>query len=324
MPKDTTKISEFLETMKPRYTKCLDPTLTCGNDAIRAHSVQNANALSLIAEDNHVYELKMRITLGEPVCAFQKVGRNNASTFTGMCGQHDTEIFRPIDTKPLATDDPEQLFLIAYRSVTRELHVVLEGAMRIQSAFLNRVAQGEASSTEPSSADAQAIGHFLKAWSVWKYRYKFFDKALVEGRFGNIKHSIFKIEDEQPILAASSFFSVDQKRWGRPFAAVIVNVVPTSSTETVVIFSYADEHSGKARRYVAPIMLAKAQRQKYELSYLILNRAENFFVSPRAIDCWPDEKRKHIETSFYSTVVPGVTLDRVPELMLFDSTDRGE
>ena len=97
MRNDNAKVSEFLATMQVRFTKCLDPTLTCGNDAIKAHSVQNAAALSLIEEDNHVYELKMRIILGEPVCAFQRVGRNIASTFTGLCGQHDAEIFRPID-----------------------------------------------------------------------------------------------------------------------------------------------------------------------------------------------------------------------------------
>ena len=324
VPKDMAKVHDFYATMKSRFTKCLDPTLTCEHDAIKAHSVQNANALSLIGEDNHVYELKMRNTGGEPVCVFQKVGRNNASTFTGYCQQHDTEIFRPIDTKPLATDDLEQLFLIAYRSVTRELHATMEGAMRVQGAYQNLVATGKDSGTEPSPAAVEATQHFLKAWGVWKYRYKYFDKDIFRSRFGNIKHSIFKIENEQPILTASSFFSVDHKPWGKPFAAVIVNVVPTSPTETVVIFSYASEHSGKARKYVAPVILAEGQEQKYELSYLLVNRAENFFVSPRVINHWSDEKRKHIETSFFSTVVAGEVLDRAPELMLFDTADRGE
>ena len=111
MAEDKARIAEFFKTMKWGFSKCLGPTLTCQESAIRAHSVQNANALSLIEEDNHVYELKMQVTGGEPVCAFQKVGRNRASTFAGMCKQHDTEIFRPIDTKPLSTGNLEQLFL---------------------------------------------------------------------------------------------------------------------------------------------------------------------------------------------------------------------
>ena len=324
MPEDKAQIAEFFKTMKWSFSKCLDPTLTCQESAIRAHSIQNANALSLIEEDNHVYELKLRVTDGKPVCAFQKVGRNNASTFAGMCGQHDTEIFRPIDSKPLATDNLEQLFLIAYRSVTRELHAVMEGAARIQGSYKNLVGVGKVPGTEFSPAGLEATQHLLKAWSVWKYRHKYFDRDLVRGRFSNIKHSIFKIENEKPILAASSFFSVDHKPWEKSFAAVTTNVVPTSLTETVIIFIYASEHSGKIRKYIAPIILAKGKKQKYELSYLLLSDAENFFVSPREVHCWSDEKRKHIETSFVSTIGGGATLERTPELMLFDTTVREE
>lgn len=97
-------------------------------------------------------------------------------------------------------------------------------------------------------------------------------------------------------------------------------MVPTSLTETVVIFSYAGEHSKKVKNYVAPIILAKGQEQKYELSYLLLNRAENFFVSPREVDCWSIGKRKHIETAFVSTIFGGSALERTPELMLFETT----
>lgn len=323
MPKGKEHIPEFIENMKSRFSKCLDPTLACKNDAIKAHSVQNANALSLIAEDNHVYELKMRITDGKPVCAFERVGRNNASTFPGLCAQHDTEIFRPIDTKPLATDDLEQLYLIAYRSVTRELHASMEGAMRIQRAYQFGIDTGKISGTDPSPAGIEATQHLLKAWSVWKYRYKYFDKDLVRSNFGNIKHSLFKIRNEQPILAASSFFSVDFKPWGKAFAAVTVNVVPISPTETVVVFSYPSEHSGPVRRYIAPIIMAEGQKQKYELSYLLVNRAENFFVSPRAVDHWSEDKRKHIETCFVATTDTSRSLDRTPELMLFNVADCG-
>ena len=324
MRNDNAKVSEFLATMQVRFTKCLDPTLTCGNDAIKAHSVQNATALSLIEEDNHVYELKMRIILGEPVCAFQRVGRNIASTFTGLCGQHDAEIFRPIDTKVFATDDLEQLFLIAYRSVTRELHATMEGAMRIQGKYQDLVRTGKVSGEEPSHAGIMATFHLIKSWGVWKYRHKYFDKAFVRHSFKNIQHSIFKIENEQPILAASSFFSVDRKPWGEPFAAAIVNIIPTSETETTVVFSYAREHSGIVKKYIAPIIRTTDQSQKYELSYLLVNRAENFFVSPRVIDCWSEEKRMHIERAFVSEIETGVPLDRTPELNLFDVTGRGE
>lgn len=316
--KERSNLADFFKMMKRGLSKCLDPTLACPNSAIRAHSVQNATALSFIEESNHVCELKMRILNGSPVCAFEKVGRNNASTFTGLCSKHDTEIFLPIDTKPLDINNKEQLFLIAYRSVTRELHVVMEGAARIQGAYQTLVATGKIPSDRMTPQGLEATQHLLKAWGVWKYRYRYFDKDLANRQFDNIKHSIFKIENEKPILAASSFFSVEDKPWGQSFPAAILNVIPTADLETVVIFSYADEHSGKVRKYISSIILAKDREKKYELSYMLLNRAENFFMSPAAVQSWPEDKKRFIEASFFSTAQQVAEINRDPRLMLFE------
>lgn len=309
-------ISHFFAIQKKRFDKCLDPAFSCEEKAIRAHSVQNSNALDLIEDDNHVFELKMRIQNGKPNVSLQLVGRRNASTFTGLCAKHDSEIFRPIDTKPLSIDDQEQLFLMAYRSVTRELHATLEGAMRIQTAYLRLVAVGAVPADKPSPEGIEATQHMLKAWAVWRYRHKYFDGALTKNRFNKIKHSICKIENTPPTVAASSFFSVDLKPWGKPFAAAIVNVIPIDTSETTVVFSYASEHSGKVRRYVAPVMVGKGEKRKYELSYLLIDRAENFFLSPRAVNNWHAEKREMIEQEFIRSVFFDKP-KRTPELMLF-------
>ena len=101
--------AQFYDAIKLRFNKCLDVTMSCSHAAIRAHSVQNSTALSYIEEDGHVSELRLRIENDKPVCRFQRIGRNNASTFTGLCGTHDTELLKPIDTKPLNITDAEQL-----------------------------------------------------------------------------------------------------------------------------------------------------------------------------------------------------------------------
>lgn len=310
---------DIFETIKRRFRKCLDPTFSCDNPAIDAHSVQRASALSRIAVNNHVYQPKGGIKGDALAFGLRKVGCRQASVFPGMCAKHDSEFFRPIDAKPLASDDPQQLFLLAYRAVTKHLHDVMEAAMRLQMVYSGLVSRGDASATVPDPAGMEAFIQFLTFWNLWKYREAHYDRDILKGRYDNIKHSIFKIENERPLVAASTFFFIDEKRYGQPFAALATNVVPLSDSETVVIFSYAKQHSGKARKFIAPVIAAGGQKQKYELSYLLINNAENWFISPQVVESWPENKRKLIERAFGAAFPSeGTVAERIPELMLFN------
>ena len=100
--------------------------MECDRSAIRAHSIQNARIIDLLAKDGHVIAPRMNITKEGPAVNFELIGRNQASTFTGMCNAHDTEMFSPLESKELNFNDQEQLFLLAHRSATRELHAVME------------------------------------------------------------------------------------------------------------------------------------------------------------------------------------------------------
>ncbi len=310
-------IADFMGIMKRGLKKCLDPSMSCTNEAINAHSVQNATALGLLEENGHVTTIKQSVKGGEPQISFEQVGRNQASTFTALCNHHDTEFFKPIDTRPLSLDDAEQLFLLAYRSVTRELHSVLEGAGRIQTAFLQLVDRGEIPKDEVSSEGIEAVQHMLKAWGTWRYRYQHFDENLVKGRFNNILHTNIILQHDTPNIAASSFFSVKDKVWGRPFPAAIVNIVPLSTHETAVIVSYAREHSGIVRRFFAPIVMEKdVNRQQLLLSHMIVDRMENFFIRTSVVDGWTAEKKQFILSSFIATVFTGVRIPFDDRLML--------
>jgi hypothetical protein len=45
---------------------------------------------------------------------FESVGRNQASTFAGLCSQHDNALFKVIDSEPLNVDNDEHLRLVAF------------------------------------------------------------------------------------------------------------------------------------------------------------------------------------------------------------------
>lgn len=308
----------FFSSIKKKFSRCLEPTWSCDSPSIRSHSVQNASALSQIEEGGHVVEMRMNFSTEPPRPEFRSIGRNEASTFPGFCQQHDTEIFKPIDTKPLDIEDAEQLFLLAYRSVSRELHAIMDGAVRVQGGLNFLVKRGEVRPDETSRPMVEATVQLLKSWGMYKYRLKFYDSTLVHNRFSEIKHSVFTIENEKPVLAASSFFSVKPpKRPGHLFPGVSLNVVPLTESRAAVVFSYAPEHSGDVRRYIAPIILAKDHARKHRLSEMIIYRAENFFISPSKVASWSDDKRRAIEATFYESMLQDADPVENEQLMLF-------
>jgi hypothetical protein len=109
---DKEALTEFFAIHNARFGRCLEPGMECDKTAIRAHSIQNARTLDLIVADNHVIALRPRASQNGIEINFESVGRNNASTFTGFCSQHDSDIFAPIDKGTLDPTNREQLFLL--------------------------------------------------------------------------------------------------------------------------------------------------------------------------------------------------------------------
>lgn len=129
--------------------KCLWHTGTCSNATIQAHTIQNSQVLDQIAENGHVIMFKPEMTGTEFRLDFKKIGRNLATTFTGLCSQHDTLLFRPIDTEPFDPTNSEHLFLVAYRSILKGLHASLSNMKMVQDAFDKGVELGQFSGDGP-------------------------------------------------------------------------------------------------------------------------------------------------------------------------------
>src|SRR5207244_4415278 len=109
---DRHRLSEFFKLMNWQYGKCLAVPPHCSRPPIRAHSVQNAQVLDLLASDGHVTGITRRINSeGGPVIEFGDVGRNFATTFAGLCAEHDRATFAP--TRPICTRLRSTLLILA-------------------------------------------------------------------------------------------------------------------------------------------------------------------------------------------------------------------
>lgn len=316
------------------YRRCLWPDLNCGKPAIRAHSVQNAGVLDLIASDGHVVAPTIRIDAERgPIFDLALVGRNRATTFSGLCADHDREIFAPIETAGLDMSNPEHRFLLAYRATYYELHASFAAAVLIQSGYLERLKLGLDPKDSPSPAGLLAVQRMIAAWQMWRYKFAF-DKAYLSRRFDSITHDVITLEVAQPTLAASAVFAVGDRmqkgkwwrrqwqRWhhqesGADWVGVCLTVLPLSRERTIALLSYLPGDVDQAHRELQPLFTSRGERQKFVLSRLILNHCQNFALAPDFVNSWSAEKRKTIIDLFRRTVFQKEPTFEHPELNLF-------
>lgn len=130
----------IFQLQKMQNLHCLEPEETCVQSSIRAHSIQNRQVLELLQQEGHVVMPRLQLDVNSgPKVRFESIGRNKATTFTGLCTQHDAKIFAPIEKNPIDVEDDSHLFLLAYRAVLKETHASMEAALRNQLAFQKKV-----------------------------------------------------------------------------------------------------------------------------------------------------------------------------------------
>lgn len=182
--------------------------MQCQEKAIRAHSVQNSRVLDLLSRDGHVIQLQFHFeSENQPKIEYQNIGRNKATTFTGLCSNHDRTIFEEIDTKPIDQNNMLQLCLMAYRSVLKELHATIDAAVNLQSAYQKLVELGRVPEDRLSQPGAEAVFHMSKAWRTYRYKCKF-DDIFGSQQFTELIHTVRIVDIEKPTIAASVFFGL--------------------------------------------------------------------------------------------------------------------
>jgi SEC-C motif len=106
--------------------QCLHPNASpenCGGKIAKAHTVPR-HALQSIAENGHVcsfaYDL-VTLLKTEGKIHERLIGVAKASTFTGFCQTHDSEVFAPLERQAFAPS-AETALLLTLRAISREIH----------------------------------------------------------------------------------------------------------------------------------------------------------------------------------------------------------
>jgi hypothetical protein len=302
------KIDDFIKIHNTRPGRCLYPLDDCLNEPIKAHSIQNARAFELLQENNHLIQIRSRFdkTIG-PTPEFCSIGRNEASTFLGLCAVHDAELFRIIDANALDPESPQHMFLLAYRSILKEFHAVVSSFIKIQTSYLKQFKDGLIPG-EDESKDMLPIEWLAKAYDTHTYKEPF-DIALRGQNFAFVRHKYVVLDKQRPTVACSQLFSADSIAIEDDVLRVILNVFPINLNQTLVVFS------SSAREF--PDMINYAQRcwtgddnfVKYEISKMIIRNCENFFINPAAFRTWTSEKTHAIREFYLKSMRGDIDLD---------------
>jgi hypothetical protein len=313
---DGLALKKFFDLRKVNYDRCLHFCMDCEKDAIHAHSIQNGKVLDLLQKDNHVIAPQPKIDPGSPPSfEFSLLGRNKASTFTGLCAEHDTELFKLADTLPLDVANKQQLDQHAYRAVMKEMHTCLQEGGRFFALEAANIKSGVTKPNTRNAAGEMAIVYSEKAWRVFRYRTQNFDIPILEGKDPPVEHHIIELDDQAPTVAVSSLFGVGDNENG-DIIGVMLTVVPVSPTKTVAIVSYATAQANAVKKALPDLFDEKSDK-KQALSGTILQRVENFTLSPTFYDGWTEEKKKALVKYFNDSALTGEAPPADTDISLF-------
>jgi hypothetical protein len=307
-------IGNFFKLQNSNYEACLYPFKDCTNKPINAHSIQNARTFDILNEDNHLIQIRHRFTKElNVIIEFKSIGRNDASTFLGLCSQHDNSLFDQIDKNPIDLSNKEQLFLIAYRSVLKEYHAVLTGFVKIQTAYQEKIKSNPHKTFENAFTTIEWIE---RSHSTNNYKQKF-DSALKSRDFSYIKHRIIELNNQTPSIACSQLFSLDNYIIEDDVARIVLNIIPVENDKTIVIFSSISPESSLADDFIQKCFEGNDSSRKYQLSKLVIQNCENFFINPKFFNSWSQDKKQKISDYYINTI--GDHDEDSPEFYLFQN-----
>jgi len=194
---------------KQREKKCSATDLQdglCSGSIIQAHTISKSGSLKSISESGHVMGTKpslAQLIKNKGKLTLSKVGINQASTFTGFCSYHDKELFSPLEDSPITLSE-EQLFLLAYRSLSRELYAKQETtktAELLRQADRGRNIADQISIQMNANAYGFGIDLALKELNSIKAN---MDDMLKNKNFLNVNHCVIELASPPKILVSAS------------------------------------------------------------------------------------------------------------------------
>ncbi len=277
------KKSKFKQCIHPQQEECK------GKIGMKAHSIQNTRVLGRLVRDNHIWIINNDVNNIGP--EFKLVGRNQATTFTGFCNEHDVKIFAPIEKENLYSGTEEQHFLYAYRSFARSYHKKLE-ELKGKSYILSEFELDE---------------HFQAGFEKQKFiinkdfdYYKTeFDDILLSKKYHKLETISIELNYEVK-FAVNSFFQLEYdlnnnllnnfSDFDKLIKPLMLNIFPQNG-KSYILLSCFKQDIFLYKEFLETIKKMKKEKLFLTLNNLIAFYCENFVISPDFFDKWSEREK---------------------------------
>ncbi|VAV84501.1 hypothetical protein MNBD_DELTA01-1129 [hydrothermal vent metagenome] len=320
------------------FEKCLALDISCPAKVIRAHSVQSSFILDKLVQNGHVYMFKCK---NDGFVKLELTGKNHATTFTGFCQPHDSELFNEVDFSLENRFDPNskrQILLLSLRAISREYWSKLN-TLKMYKSILNLVHKldinGVRQLFNSPSLDEHIIINIkepLKQFivntkeSIFRIQklYSSLQTLTQSNKYHLMHFHAFKIDEKASIAVSSVFipeFDLDGKRLNalqlpRDFTSVILTVLPSDSG-TYALFTFHKRHAQILTPLFNQIDALDENDLKQVLSKMVLMHCENTVLAPRMVDSLTDEQHNNLEQFFFETTLKAIPYNPAPDVSLF-------
>lgn len=284
----------------------------CDKRIVQAHTLSKSSSLKAIADPgNHVMGVVMNLPSlmrNNGRWVPEKIGINQASTFTGFCAVHDRILFSCLENEKFTGTD-EQCFALMFRSLSKEIYAK-EGGWR-SSDFAKNADKGKLLAEqlyiqELVSLHQSGLNAAITELNNIKTS---LDRILLSRQFSEIESVIFTFSEPLPI-AVSSILSPE-----RDFDGTKIQDLNdlTVSAEQVCFNAFSGEGKGYVvfswlrtsaiiRRFVRSLIKVPTDRIFNTLLYFFFTKAENTYSSPEWWDSLSDKQRENIGNMIMSGV----------------------
>jgi hypothetical protein len=303
--------------MKSIFTSggCMFTGATCSASPIRSHTISRSRYLENVAENNQVLRWKTDHWAEDTTSLFDLRAdyTNEATTFPGFCSQHDGALFRCLDDcEFMAT--PEQLFMLAYRTHSREVHCKKAQILTYPQPEDVARLHGD---PEPEKAVHSLFGALnLESAQVGErdtlIHHARLQAVLLSQDFRRLCSCIVPFDfPAQPFIATAGSFFPDFDAHGKEVqdfgdALAVLNsihysILPTSG-KSFAIFSYLDTEPQGPRQLIDSILASP--RLGDLIAWMAFVYIENTAIRPSWWQSLSGTTKAEIHAAFHSNVDP--------------------